>query len=78
MRLKKDTLSEENLPEVIEILAEKDENYIEFDINFVNNVIEFCDKKKNVEDLEKNGLLPDIIKIWLKAMKVSSHQTRTL
>ena len=67
MRLKKDTLSEENLPEVIEILAEKDENYIEFDINFVNNVIEFCDKKKNVEDLEKNGLLPDIIKILAKS-----------
>ena len=44
MRLKKDTLSEENLPEVIKLLAKKDENYIKSNVDFVNKVIEFCDR----------------------------------
>lgn len=38
-------------------------------MDFVNKVIEFCDKEKNVENLEKNGLLPDIIKILAKSDK---------
>ena len=67
MRFKKDTLSEKNLPEVIKILAKKDENYIKSNVDFVNKVIEFCDKEKNVENLEKNGLLPDIIKLLAKS-----------
>ena len=69
LRLKEDTLSEENLPEVIKHLAKKDEDYIRNNNQLVNKVIEFCDKKKNVEDLEKNGLLPDIIKILAKSDK---------
>ena len=67
LRFKKDTLSEENLPEVIKLLAEKNENYIKSNVNFVNKVIEFCDKEKDVENLEKNRLLPDIIKILAKS-----------
>ena len=36
-------------------------------MDFVNKVIEFCDKEKNVENLENNGLLPDNIKILAKS-----------
>ena len=67
LRLKKDTLSEENLPEVIKNLAKKDKDYIRNNNQLVNKVIEFCDKEKNVENLEKNGLLPDIIKLLAKS-----------
>lgn len=44
LRLKEDTLSEENLPEVIKHLAKKDEDYIRNNNQLVNKVIEFCDR----------------------------------
>ena len=68
LRLKEDTLSEENLPEVIKHLAKKDEDYIKNNNQLVNEIIKFC-KNKELEDLKKDGLLPDIIKILAKSDK---------
>ena len=42
LRLKEDTLSEENLPEVIKILAKSDKNYIKDNIDFVKKLSNFA------------------------------------
>ena len=46
LRLKKDTLSKENLPEVIKILAKSDKNYIKDNIDFVKKLSNFAIKRK--------------------------------
>ena len=51
MRLKKDTLSEENLPDIIKLLAKSDEKVITSNEDFVGKVIEFCDNNKVLAEL---------------------------
>jgi hypothetical protein len=72
LRLKEDTLSEENLPEVIKILAKSDKNYIKDNIDFVKKLSNFS-KIKNQRISKRTDYCQISSNFWLKAIKITSN-----
>jgi len=72
LRLKKDTLSEENLPEVIKLLSKSDKNYIKDNIDFVKKLSNFS-KIKNQRISKRTDYCQISSNFWLKAIKITSN-----
>ena len=79
LRLKKDTLSEENLPEVIKLLSKSDEKAITSNEDFVGKVIEFCNNNKVSAELFNKECNKDIklLSERSKNLKVDSSNELT-
>ena len=79
LRLKKDTLSEENLPEVIKLLAKSGKEVISSNKDFVGNVIKFCDNDKVLAELFNKGCSEGIKLLLEKSgnLKVDSSDELT-